>query len=635
MKSIGGNILYVNLTTREIRREPTAQYAERYLGGRGVNVSLLFKLVKPWVTPLDPANVLIFGAGTLGGTIAFGSSRLSIETKSPVTGGIGSANAGGYFAPEMKYAGYDHIIITGRSRSPVYLWIDDNRVELKDASHIWGKLVGDTIQVIKGDLKDTEIETACIGPGGENLVRFAHVVVSQTRAAAHCGVGAVMGSKNLKAIAVRGTKPLEVAQPERFIDDVNTYWAIIKKEPVTISHMKHGPIYSAPIYLEAKVDSSRNFQGILDPEKFKYFMPEAFEPYEIRKITSHACPKACFRVYKINDGCYEGTVCNGFPANDLANFAMRFDWDYAPALIKAHDLCNEYGIDEDAASNVIAWAFECYQRGILSDKDTSGLKLIWGDHKAVIELLTRIAYRQGIGDMLAEGSMQASQIINKGSEDFAIHIKGADSMETLRGSRAWALGCVVATRGGTHLRGATLFDAPRNFPDDFRETWSIPKDWDPMGWRGKAQSVIHCENLKGITDSLGICCFNTTWEGPRLLGAEEMAELYSAATGIYISAAEMLKVGDRIHNMEKAFNTIHAGFSRKDDYPPKRFMEEKVQGGIADGDFLPSDKWDIMLDEYYSLRCWDKQTGWQTRHLLESLDMKSVADDLEKVSRLP
>jgi len=636
--SLGGKILHVDLTTGEVWLEPTANYTSNFLGGRGINVAILYNEVKRWVTPLEPANRLIFGAGTLGGTLAHATSRLSIEGKSPVTGGLGSANSGGYFSPELKYAGYDHIVIKGRARKPVYLWINDDQIEIRDASHIWGKLTGETEDTIREELGDDRIQTACIGPAGENLVRYAHIVVCRGRAAGRCGLGAVMGSKNLKAIAVRGRKPLEVADPKRFTEAVDKLWEMVRKTPATAHHKQTGPIYLVRSYMETKPDRSKNFQETIDLDKFKNLLPDAYKPYEVRRVTSFGCPIGCFRIYKIKGGSYDGTICNGFPANDVINFGPRLGVHYAPAIIKAHDLCTEYGLDEDAASCSMAWAFECYQRGILTKENTGGLELKWGDHKLVMELLRKIAYREGIGDLLAEGSRLASQVIGKSSPEFAIHIKGADSMETLRGLRSWALGCVVSTRGGTHLRGAAVVDMLsgllQNATPQYREKWGISETWDPLSYEGKAKPVMYCENLKGVADSLGLCWFFTTWEGPGLLDSEEMAELYSAATGKETCGDELITIGDRIHNLEKAFNVLHVGFDRQDDYPPKRFMEDPIKGGKFDGEYLPKDKWDKMLDDYYELRDWDKKTSWQTRKCLEALDLTEVADDLERLGRL-
>ncbi len=636
--SFGGKILHIDLTSGEVRTEPTESYALKFLGGRGIDVRLLHREVKPWMTALDPANRLIFGAGILGGTPVPASSRLSIEAKSPVTGGVGSANAGGYFAPEMKYAGYDHIVIKGRARKPVFLWINDDEVEVRDASHLWGKTTGETYAAIKRGLKEKKVQIACIGPAGENLVRYAHIVVSQSRAAARCGLGAVMGSKNLKAVVVRGRKPVEVAEPKRFMDALDRIRKMINSHPVTQNHKAEGLFYFIPQYLESRPDRAKNFQEIIDPEEFKRLLPDAYKPHEMRRTTSFACPVGCFKIYKINGGPYDGTVSIGFPANTVTNFGPRLGLDYAPAVIKAHDLCTEYGLDEDAASSSIAWAFEAFQRGILTKEDTGGLELKWGDHRLVMDLLKKIAHREGIGDLLAEGSMQASQVVGRGSEEFAIHVKGADSYEPMRGMRAWALGSVVSTRGGTHLRGAAVVDLIRNLLEEaspeYCERWGIPKNWDPFSYEGKARPVIYCEKLKGVVDSLGICWFLTAWEGAGLLDSEELAELYSSATGSERTGEELIMCGARIHNLEKAFNVLHAGFNRQDDYPPERFMKEPVKGGAFDGEYLAKEGWDKMLDEYYELHGWDKQSGWQTRRCLEDLGLKEVADELEKVGRL-
>jgi aldehyde:ferredoxin oxidoreductase len=549
-----------------------------------------------------------------------------------MTGGVGSANSCGHFAPELKFAGYDHIVFQGRSRRPVYLWINDDQVEILDASHIWGRTTWQTDDLIKEDLGNEEIQIACIGPAGENLVRSACIITNRARSASRCGLGAVMGSKNLKAVAVRGSDSIEVAYPERFMEAVDKAWEKLKASGAANKEL------NPHRFNKAGIMPVRNFQdAYMSPDKLDKLMPQVYEENcEIRRLGYFACPIHCSRLYKVRGGQYAGLVSEGLHANDLLNWVGRFDLDLDdPAvMIKLHALCNEYGLDQDNASCSIAWAFECYQRGIFTQKDTDGLKLEWGDYQVVAELLRKVAYREGLGDLLAEGSKRASQIVGKGSDGFAIHVKGQDSMEPMRTSKGWALGCGVSTRGGTHTRGAAFIEMTGDIPLEICEKiWGVQVE-GPLSYENKAKLVVYYERLQAVLDSLGVCLFSSNYNGPDLLGPDDLAELYSAATGIEMDEDGLMRMGERIHNIEKAFNILHAGFSRRDDDPPQRLMDEPVESGPMKGERLDREKWDQMLDEYYELHGWDKETGWQTRKCLEDLDLQKVADHLEKVERV-
>ena len=634
----GGKILRVDLTSGQMWTEPTRKYSPKFLGGRGIDNWILYSEVRPSVTPFEPANRLIFGTGVLVGTLAPGASRHTVDAKSPMTGGIGSANSCGHFSAELKFAGYDHIVFQGRSRRPAYLWIDDSRVNLMDGSHIWGKTTYETDDIVKEELGDDEIQIACIGPAGENLVRSACVMTNRARAAGRCGLGAVMGSKNLKAVAVRGSGSIEVAYPERFMEGVNKAWERLRISEAATIRRKWGTYRTPDLYNERGHLGARYFQDdYVSPRIIQNVDPAIFKrDYEVRRLGYSCCPIGCSHFYRVTDGPYGGVACEGFEVNDLLNFIARFEIDYPPAIIGLHSLCSEYGLDQDNASGAIGWAFECYQRGIITDADTDGLRLDWGDHRAVAELLRKVAYREGLGGLLAEGAKRAAEAIGRGSDKFAIHVKGQDSIESMRGSgRAWALGCVVSTRGGTHTRGANLVEGMRVPSDVCQRIWGISKLDGPLSYENKARLVVYYERLQAILDSLGVCMFCSNWAGPDLLDHDDLAELYSAATGTKINGEELMVVGERIHNIEKAFNVLHAGFTRSDDQPPKRFMEEPIGSGPLKGEKLTKEGWDKMLDEYYELHDWDKATGWQSRTCLEDLDLKSVADDLGKAGRLP
>jgi aldehyde:ferredoxin oxidoreductase len=326
----------------------------------------------------------------------------------------------------------------------------------------------------------------------------------------------------------------------------------------------------------------------------------------------------------------------GFETNSFWNWSARLEIDSASAGITLHALCNQYGLDEDNASCAIAWLFECYERGIVTKEETDGLELKWGDDTAVAELLRKIAHREGIGDLLAEGGKRASEIVGRDSEKYVIHIKGQDSMEAMRTVKEWALGCVVSTRGGAHTRGANVASLNKEIPAELSQRlWGISKLDGPLSYDNKARLVVYYERLQAILDSLNVCLFTSNWIGLDMPDHEDYARLYSTATGRAVDGSELMNIGERIHNIEKAFNVLHAGFDRRDDYPPSRLMEEPIKSGPHQGERLEKDKWDQMLDEYYEIHGWDKETGLQTREALENLGLGHVADDLAKAGRLP
>jgi aldehyde:ferredoxin oxidoreductase len=643
--SLGGKILRVNLSSKKIAFESTLEYVKtfagkerKFLGGKEINVWILFREVKPWVTPFDPANKLIYGVGPLVGTLAPAASRFSVESKNAFTNGFASSNCGSHFAPELKYAGYDNIVIEGRSARPVYLWINDDKVEIRDASGIWGKTTWDADSLIKEDVGDESIQIVSIGPAGENLVRSACIIADRGRAAGRCGLGAVMGSKNLKAIAVKGTSSVQVANQELFMKNVDNCYKKIEKSLYARLIKKYGTHLDSYAIFSNKENSSLDFKNFQDdywdPEKAgKLGMELYHKEFETAGLACFSCPIGCSHFYKIREGPYAGSTCEGFEGNDISNFGANFDITYPPAIIKAHALCSQYGLDQDNASRVIAWAFECYQKGILSRKDTDGIEFSWGDHELLMKMLHKVAFREGIGDILAEGCKRASEIIGRGSEKYCMHIKGQDLYETMRISKGWALGVAIAARGGGHTTGSIQTGNMR-FPSDFCDKiWGVENAGNPVTYRGKARIVVYIENLTAACDSLGMCFFTSIRNDPAGLTPDDYASLFSAATGLETTGTELMLLGERIRNLEKAFNTLHAGFNRRDDYPPQRFMEEPVKSGPYKGELLEKDKWDKMLDEYYKLHDWDLETGLQTKKGLRSLGLEEILAELKRASR--
>jgi len=637
-KSYGyaGNILRVDLTTARHWTESTAEYAPRFLGGRGINQWILLNELRPWVTPFEPANILCFGAGALTGTLVPGASRVNIDSKNALTSGIGSGNAGGWFASELKFAGYDHVVIRGKARLPVYLYIEDEKVSLRPAHELWGKTTRETVELIQEDLGHSDVQVACIGPAGENIAKLACIIVSGSRAVGRCGLGAIMGSKNLKAVAVRGTGAIELKNPDAFMSLVNSVSERLLALPSVQIRKNLGTPAVGPLHNSLSGMPYKNFEDEYYPEeKLAKISPEVFHnQYQVDSYACMACSTPCGHSYFIDHGPYAGTHCLKLEGNALFDFGSRLGIDDPASNLKAQEECGELGLDADNTSGAIAWAIDCFQNSLLSKEDTDGLELNWGDHGVVIELIRKIAHREGIGNLLAEGSFKASQMLGKGSEKYSFHIKGQDLIEGIRSCKGWALGIVVSPRGASHTRGAPYTEYRQWSPKESQETFGVQTAGDPTTYSGKATIVTYYDAACALWDSLGLCFITANWPAPEGVNPGELAEFYSLATGGELSEKELMKAGERIHNVEKMFNVYHVGFTRREDYPPKRLMEEPIKSGPLKGEFLRREDWDKMLDEYYMLRGWDPSTSWPTQATLARLDLAECVEMLEQARQL-
>lgn len=620
-----GRILRVDLTNSRIVIKSSKKYVNRFIGGRGVSQWILFNEVEPDVRPLDPDNRMIFGTGPLTATMAPASCRLNVDTKNPLTGGTSTSNCGGNFAPELKFAGFDFIIIQGRAQKPVYIWINNSQIEIRDASHLWGKNTWETEDALREDLGEKSLRVACIGPAGENLVKAACIIVDKSRAAGRGGSGAVMGSKNLKAIAVRGTGRIEVFDPDGFMKMVDEALRKINESAVIQIKYRKGGTHEGieATHMEGGTPV-RNFQDdYWDPLKLEKIKQSVFrQRYELRRMACFNCPIYCSHFYEVREGPYEGLTCEGFEQQLALDLGTKLDIEYPPALIKMHATCSQLGLDTGNSSGPISWAFELFERGILTKKDTDGLELNWGDYRVAIKLLEKMAKREGVGDILAEGTKRASERLGRGSEKYALHIKGQDLSEAIRADKGWALGVVTSPRGGGHCAGGAFVSS------------RVPKAGNQIVYEGKPEIVFWFEKYKAVLDMLGICYFTSLYSAADLLDLNDYANLFSKATGINKNGNQLLTIGQRVHNVEKAFNTLHAGFKRTDDFPPARLMEEPIRSGLYKGELLEIGKWEKMLDEYYKLHGWDKETGWQTKESLLSLRLVKVMCKLLKAGRL-
>jgi aldehyde:ferredoxin oxidoreductase len=625
-----GEILNVDLSSRRIWTEDTEKYAKRFIGGRAVNSFILFNEISNETKWWDAGNMLIFGAGCLVGTLVPGACRVSVDTKSAFNNGKGSANFGGHFGPELKYAGFDHVVIRGQAEKPVYLWIHDGEAEIRDARSVWGKTTYETEETLLEELGDNRIEVASIGPAGENLVRGSAIIGDCAKAAGGSGVGCVMGSKKLKALAVRGHGAVRVAQPERFLGAVNTAIKRVKASPNAKLHRKglveghYSP--ESPLW-DLYADIIRNGEESDWPieKRRKLVGKDTGVPKYTKKMRAcFGCPIGCLPFLEIDSGKYKGTKGIGYTIN-AAWYSERLDIDNPAASIKFNLLANQLGLDGDMAAVVLSWAFECYEKGLLTREDTDGLELKWGNDDAAIKMMKKLAYRQGIGDLLADGVKEASRKLGKGSEQFAIHMKGQDSVDPYRITKGWGFGCSTSPVAGRHLRGALCSPhtmGPRGLT------------WSSTGYENIAEAVFWQSQAKEIEDITGVCVYVGTWGGVNALVPSDYAELISSAMGIDLTEEELMLVARRSYNLEKAFNTIHAGFGRKDDYPPPRYMEEPTKSGLYAGHKCDREEWHKMLDRFYELQGWDKETSWQTGNCLLELRLEDVAEKLKRAQKL-
>ena len=624
-----GNILRVNLSTGKIEKEPLDKELRlKYLGGRGINSRILYNEVKPGTDPLGPANRLIFGVSPFTGTGLIQSGRCHATAKSPLTGILGDSNVGGHFGPELKWAGYDNIILEGKADRPVYLWIDNDEVELREASGLWGKTIPETYQMIWDDLGDPRIRIAAIGPAGENLVRYACIINDYGNAFGKTGTGAVMGSKNLKAIAVRGTRGIRVAKPDVFKELAGDLIKRIKENESYPVLSKYGTSIYLPYYDELGKSVARNGQQIGGIEYINNFSMENMERYQTRNVACFGCPIHCKREFEVKKGQFAGLKGHGTEFCILSSHGPACGNSDLASIFKINNICNEYGICGDTSGAVLAAAFEWYQRGLITVEDTGGIELEWGNYEAQIEMLYKIINREGLGDILADGSVAAAKKIGKGAEKYINDAKGGDLDQVdLRSSKGCALSEAVSSRGGDPQRGWPSAEMiPMMTPEEAEKRFGTEKAIDPDSYEGKGKTVNYYSSLCTLCDVLGVCKFHTEWLA-NPMGIKDMSELFSAVTGVEMDEKGLLEVAARVNNVERAF-LVGEGIRRKDDTIHGRMMEESVPSGPHKGKRLDKKKFANMLDDFYEIVGWDKKTGVPKRVTLESLGLKDVADDL-------
>jgi len=605
-----GKFLEADLSREEIKtRETPEKLAKAFLGGRGFGAAMLYKTLKPDVEPFSPKNVLAFFTGPATGTLLPACARWELVTKSPLTGMYLCSNASSFLGSELKFAGFDGLVVRGRAKKPVWLHVSDGGAEIREADGLWGLSTEETEAEIRKELKDSRARVSSIGQAGENLVKLASIQVDITSGGrggsfGRGGAGAVMGSKNLKAISARGHGKIEVADEEGLQSLVKELREQMKTNVLVQNFSRWGTTQFVDPVNEARMWPTRNFrQGSF--EGASKLNAETMRKQLVKRDTAcHACTIASGKYSLVTEGPYAGTVVDGPEYETVWALGAHCGVDRLDAIAAANMWCDRYGLDTISTGSVIGFAMECNERGLIGKNDLDGIDLRFGNHEALIPLIRKIAFKEGLGALLAEGVRAAAEKIGRGSERFAMHVKGME-IPAYDPRGAWGMGLAYATscRGACHLKAWTMaaevFDAK----------------YDRFSTEGKAKLVFDMQNTRAVVDSLGVCIFGT-----RAIGIEEMRKIIQVIVGWSFSSDELKRAGERIYNLERML-AVRDGISRKDDTLPPRVFEEKLPE--LDGPALSKENFDKMLDEYYEIRGWDSK-GRPTSKKLEELKLTEL-----------
>lgn len=607
VKGYAGKILRVNLTTGEMwTEEPPDSFYRRYLGGQGFVAYYLLKEVPKGADPLGPENVLIFATGTVTGIPVAGAGRSCVGGKSPLTGGYGETDVGGFFGAELKRAGYDAVVIQGKAPKPVYLWIHDGQAEIRSAEHLWGKTTLETQEAIQSELGDTRVRLAMIGPGGEKLVRMACVINDLRHAAGRTGMGAVMGSKNLKAIAVRGHGRPQIFDQEKVL--ALARWGRENLEDSGVYGLQlNGTANGVMDLQEMGALPTRNWSSGVFEGWQKIWGQTMTDTILKERDTCFGCIVRCKRVVEAKEPYPVDPYYGGPEYETVASLGSYCGVDDLVAIAKANELCNKYGLDTISCGGTIAFAMDCYEQGILTKKDTDGLELRFGNAQAMVQLVQMIAERRGLGDLLAEGSLRAAQKIGHGAEALAVHCKGQEyPAHVPQAKRSLALIYAVNPFGADHMSSEH---------DPSYEPTAAPYKLLRLSELGlltplpkrdlsleKVRFALTTEYFYSLLDSIGTCQF--VWgPGWQLYGPDQLVEVVRAITGWQTSLYELMQVGARRLNLMRAFNA-REGFTRAQDIlPQKGFLA--LKGGATDGVAVTEEEFLAAREQYYRLAGWD------------------------------
>lgn len=596
MNGAWGRILEVDLTNGQLNiKEWEEKLLQTYVGASGLGAKILYEETGPGTDPLSPENVLIFITGPLTGTMVPTSGRHQIISKSPLTGIYGESDAGGYWGTALKKAGYDGIVVKGRAAGAVYLYVTEDTAEIRPADHLWGRDTYEADRLLKAETH-REAVTALIGPAGEKQVRLAAIIHDgeDARAAGRCGLGAVMGSKNLKGIVVYGRRRIPLFDPRGLVESIKRANPYIRKNTETLgAYGSAGAMESIERVGDLPIQNWR--LGTWPEGAAKLSGIRVADTILTGKFHCHACPIGCGRRITIREGKYAGVKGAGYEYETAAMLGSNCLVDDLEAVSYANELCNRYGLDTISAGAVIAFAMECFEKRLLTKADTGGLDLTWGNAEAAIELLRLIGENKGLGRLLGQGVKEAARVIGRGAEDFALHVKGLElPAHDPRAYNSLAVAYATSNRGACHLQGFThCFELFLRAPE-----LGYDRPLDRFSVEGKGRFTALMQDLMCLYDSLKVCKY-LTFAG---VSIATLLDWYYCATGVRFALEEFLTAGERIYNLKRLYN-VRCGITREDDTLPLRILKEKRGSGGAAGNLPPLEP---MLEEYYEHRRWDK-----------------------------
>ena len=609
-----GRVLYVDLTTGNTRTEKLSEEtAKKYIGGIGLGMKLWLTHSKAGVEPLSPENPLVLALGPVSGTMfPTGGNGHAFISKSPATNGVGEAVSHGTFGAELKRAGYDAVVLMGKAEKPVYLWIDDDSVQLLDASQVWGKSPSETEDAIKNELGDYYVRVASIGLAGEKLSKIASIINEKTRAAGRTGLGAVMGSKNLKAVAVRGTLDITVAKPDEFMEMVKEFHERMKG-PAAQKYRTLGTAENIMIQNALFCMPTRNYTNAHFENAEKVSGEALNERYIAKIIACNSCAMRCEHEAVVKEGPYKGTMAR-IEYDSIWALGPNCGVDRLDAIIKAAELCNYYGLDAQSTGVTVSFVMDCHEKGILTHEELGGIDAHFGNAEAVVQLIEKIGKREGIGNILADGVKDAAEKIGKNSMELAQHIKGLEvTGYDARCLKTAALSFAVSFRGADHSRSGAFAVDMKGKVDRLKSE------------KGRGKIVKDLEDTYNLIDSLIIC---KNAKGTFYKDLEDMAKLYNNVTGAEMTPQELALAGERIQTLAKLIN-IREGLSRKDDTLPWKAMNLPIpDDGPVKGAVVTQDELDLMLDDYYSSRGWTLE-GVPTKEKLQQLGLEEFTSIIQ------
>jgi aldehyde:ferredoxin oxidoreductase len=617
-----GKIAVVDLETQKVTITETVKYdLEDYLGGRGLAVKILWDMLPPNIDAFDPCNIVVFATGPFTGTLVPGSGRWTVACKSPLTGLLTTGSGGGQFGLGMKRAGFDAVVVTGKAKEPSFLLICNGNINIYSALDLWSKTTWQTEDLLRKRLRDSSISIASIGPAAENLVPITTIIVDKARAAGRGGAGAVMASKNLKAIVVKG----ETKVPVAYNDTVYNLSRRMLEDVANEDSLKRYSEYSAISSLRRRyevfggIPAYNNQRGIFQGlEKIGH--EEFMKKYQIRAKTCASCNVACSHIYAVkkDENLFFG---EGPSSGTVLGFGCRCGVTDLNAILRAQTLCDQYSLDVISTEATIGFVLECYEKGLIKDSDIGGKPLVWGDGEQNLELIQLITKRQGIGEIISQGVRKISQILGNNSDQFAPHVKGMEMTAVdPRAVKSWGLAYAVSSRGACHMRAYSMADYAEldGFPKDkLIEIAGTEKVLESRGTVGKGKAVAWFENIRTLADCLSLCKF----VGRGKLGFPEyLADIVSAVTGRDFSPFNLFEVGERIINLERLIN-LREGLTVQDDTLPYRWLNEPLPDGPAQGETCNLEP---MLKEYYEARNWDLNDGKPSDKKLEELRLTNL-----------